>query len=436
MYSMTLDSVREKNDTNQLMSEAALMRAALLGNPVVLSPNQAMDSMAIKDIVLGNCGHETNYFCEAVRLGLVRVSIPISCRDLVDYCISALQRGIESQQNEFILSGLRFLYNRDIDGKELFPYQQRRELYLYFIEKLRNGRREFVKLRAPEWLSAEENNMVDQYAYSLVLLDRAVENYKTYSGQKQLFVVFLARILDERMKTIDVNSPLAKLIIFVRKKLSQQGCPVYRSYYYRLVQSQIKVYGNKAALEVKNIIDIAYNQMAAFSIEEDSEVSIDKDNNELANTVISRFENQCAFMESYTTDVDNREPLNWEMLVWIYQQIKAIMKEKGLEWQEAVYELYRKESNLPFAFTGKYLFVTSIKIAISSFIPGLPVADIISDLITEFVGNEVDSFISEKANLIGSFREMRTRTKKSKNVVNVLDTFVYSEFNDRIDRSI
>ena len=54
MYSMNLDSVREKSTNNQIMAEVSLMRAALMGNPAVLSPNQAIDSIVLQEIILNN----------------------------------------------------------------------------------------------------------------------------------------------------------------------------------------------------------------------------------------------------------------------------------------------------------------------------------------------------------------------------------------------
>lgn len=54
MYSIILDSVRSKSADNQVMAEVSLMRAALHGTPVVLSPNQAMDSIALQEIIIGN----------------------------------------------------------------------------------------------------------------------------------------------------------------------------------------------------------------------------------------------------------------------------------------------------------------------------------------------------------------------------------------------
>ena len=155
-----------------------------------------------------------NYFCEAVSLGIVRVSIPDGCGDLIDYCVSSLKRGIENPTKEFIISGLRFLYEKDPNGKDCFPYEQRKELLTYIINKLQMGRRENMFLEMPSWLSPEQKISVDMYTESVILLDLAVRRgYRTYPNNKKMFVVFLNKILAERLKSVEPNSPLAQLIL-------------------------------------------------------------------------------------------------------------------------------------------------------------------------------------------------------------------------------
>lgn len=117
MYSNILDSVRMANDDQLIAVEAFLIRSALSGTPAVLSPNQALDSTPIQLITEGNIHNSKNHFISAVKLGIVKIALPLGCHSLIEYCIGALRRGEDDRRNEYIFSSLDFLYKKSITKK-------------------------------------------------------------------------------------------------------------------------------------------------------------------------------------------------------------------------------------------------------------------------------------------------------------------------------
>lgn len=422
MYSMNLDSVREKNTSNQIMAEVSLMRAALLGSPAVLSPNQAMDSLALQEIILANnkTDFRSNSFCRAVELGIVRVAIPGNFRDLVDCCLDSLNRGLDDSRSEFIISGLNFLYEKDETGHEVHPYEQRCEVTRAIIKSLTEGRKKYTTVTFPDWLSDNEKDMIRQYIESIVLLDRAVDTYENFTSVKHLFPGILEKLAVERLTEEEPDTELASILDILRKECTKPGAPIYRSYYYRFTDELRHDYSAETLAEVRTIIDIAYNRIMALSVSTDSEVSIPNNFDKLSDSIIKSEEPECAFQSSYETETDV-SGLDWEMIIWIYEEIHEIMKEKGLDWRDALNALYVRESKMPFVLSGKYICYTSIKVVLSSFIPGGAIINFIQELIDDISGDVAGD------RLPGSPREVIKRSRQAKEAKNILDTIIFKE---------
>ncbi len=424
MYSMNLDSVREKNTSNQIMAEVSLMRAALMGNPAVLSPNQAMDSLALQEIILNNGDGDvrSNYFCQAVSLGMVRVSIPDNSRDLVDCCLSSLSRGLTDPSAEFIISGLSFLYAKDDNGRDIHPYEQRCQATKSIIASLTEGRRRYSAVTLPDWLEPDEKVMIEQYVESILMLDKAVTQYENFASVKKLFPKILEKLIIERLSSERPRTEIADLLVSLQKECSKPNAPIFRSYYYRFLDIRRGVYSKEALAEVRTIIDIAYNRIMAMSVNTGAEMSIPKDFDKLSDSIIKAEAPECAFRSSYT-ELKNSSCLNWEMMVWLYKEIQAIRKSKATDWWGAVNELYARESKLPFTLGGKYTCYKSIKIALSTAIPGGAAINILQELIDEAVGN----LAGER--LPNSLGEVKKRSRKAKSAVKILDTIIFKENN-------
>ncbi|MCM1230487.1 MAG: hypothetical protein NC489_10155 [Ruminococcus flavefaciens] len=172
-----------------------------MGNPAVLSPSQAMDSLALQDIILSNnkSDFRLNYFCQAVELGIVRIAIPENDRDLIECCLNSLGRGLTSPSAEFIISGLGFLYAKDDNEKEIHPYSQRCEVTRCIMESLKKGRRNTSMVSLPDWLEPEEKILIEQYIESIVLLDRAVDTYENFVSVKKLYPQILEKLTIDRL---------------------------------------------------------------------------------------------------------------------------------------------------------------------------------------------------------------------------------------------
>jgi hypothetical protein len=420
---MNLDSVREKNSDNQIMAEVSLMRAALMGNPAVLSPNQAMDSLALQDIILSNNngGFRSNYFCQAVEMGIVRIAIPKEDRDLVGCCLNTLGRGLESPSAEFIISGLGFLYAKDDNNNEIHPYSQRCEVTRCIIESLQKGRRNNFVVSLPDWLDSEEKTMIDQYIESIVLLDRAVDTYEDFVSVKNLYPKILEKLAIDRLSNEEPYTEISELLLSLRMECAKPGAPIYRSYYYRFLETRRSAYSMEAIAEVRTIIDIAYNRVMALSVNTGAEMSIPNDLDNLSDSIIEAENPEMAFRSSYIVE-DNISCLNWEMIIWLYTNVQAIMNEKGLDWWSAVNELYARESKLPFTLGGKYMFYTSIKVGLSSLIPGGAIINFLQELIDDIVGDLVGEQLPGP-------REVIERTRQARNATEILDTIIFKEIN-------
>ena len=422
MYSMNLDSVREKSTNNQIMAEVSLMRAALMGNPAVLSPNQAMDSIVLQEIILNNNKNDfrSNYFCQAVELGIVRIAIPEYARDLVDCCLNSLNRGLEDPSSEFIISGLGFLYHKDANNKEVHPYLQRCEVIRCIIKSLTEGRRNYSSVTLPDWLNSEEKEMIEQYIRSIVLLDRAVDTYENFVSVKHLFPRILEKLTVDRLKLEEPKTELSELLIALQNECAKPGAPIYRSYYYKFLDHRLFSYSMEALVELRTIIDIAYNRVMALSVNTGAEMSIPYDLNRLSDSIIRFDDADTAFQSSYTID-DDISCLNWEMMIWLYNEIQAIMEQKGLTWWNAVNELYVRESRLPFVLGSKYLCYTSIKVVLSAVIPGGAVINFLQELVDDGLGDIAGD------HLPGSPGEVIKRSRQSKSAVKFLDTIIFKD---------
>lgn len=422
MYSEILDSVRENNEDNSIMSEVSLMRAALMGDPVILSPNQAMDSINLQEIIMNNSksGSSANAFCRAVELGIVCVAIPKQFRDLTAYCIAALNRGLSDSQNEFIISGLQFLYFKDDQGKELHPYEERCRVTECIVERLNEGRRRNNGTSLPEWLSTDEKNMVDQYIESIILLDRAVRTYEDFTSKKNEFPFILERLIVNRLMEEEPETELSKALIFIQKECSKPEAPIYRSYYYRTINGKSDVFSSKTIIEIKTIIDIAYNRTMAMSVKTGSEISIPNNLTKLSDTIIKNDEPELAVQASYKKEIE-ASGMDWTTVVWIYEETQAIMQDKGLDWQEALLTLYSRESRMPFVMSGKYLCFTSIKVVLSGSIVGGAIINFLQEIINDSIGD----MAGEK--LPGSPKEVIARSKKAKEVKKMLDTIIFKD---------
>lgn len=424
MYSMNLDSVRQKNTNNQIMAEISLMRAALMGNPVVLSPNQAMDSLALQEIILkdNKGGIQSNYFCQAVALGIVRVAIPENARDLVDCCLNSLNRGLNDPSAEFIISGLGFLYEKDDNRKDIHPYEQRCEVTRCIIASLTQGRRNYCTVTFPDWLAHDEKALIEQYIESIVLLDKAVNTYENFVSVKSRYPQILERLTVERLMSEEQGTELSELLLSLQKECAKPDAPIFRSYYYRFLDVRDSAYSKEALAEARIIVDVAYNRVMAMSVSTGTEMSIPNDFDKLSDSIIKAENPECAFQSSYTFDEDT-SCLNWEMMIWLYKEIQAIMEYKGLDWWNAVKELYARESKLPFALGGKYLCYTSLKVAVSALIPGGAVINFFQELIGDTVGDLVAD------HLPGSPGEVMKRSRQAKDAKKILDTIIFKEHN-------
>lgn len=422
MYLMNLDSVREKSINNQIMAEFSLMRAALLGNPVILSPNQAMDSLALQEIILANnkTGFRSNAFCRAVELGIVRVAIPDDFRDLVDCCLDLLNRGLKESSSEFIISSLKFLYDKDENGHEIHPYAERCEITRCIIKSLEEERKKCKTVLFPGWLSDDEKNMIEQYIESIVLLNKAVDTYENFTSVKNLLPRVLGNLIADRLTGEEPNTELASILAHVREECAKPEASVYRSYYYRFVDTLRHNYSKEALSEVRTIIDVAYNQIMALSVSTGYEVSIPNNFNRLSNSIINADKLEFAFQSSYMINTDTSS-LNWEMIIWLYEEIQAIMQEKGLNWWESVNALYKRESDMPFVLSGKYLGCISIKVALSTIIPGGGVINFLQELLDGASGDFVGKYLP------GSPQEVIKRSRHAKKANNVLDTIIFKE---------
>ena len=425
MYSMNLDSVREKNKNNQIMAEVSLMRAALMGNPAVLSPNQAMDSLALQEIILNNksVGSCSNPFCDAVALGLIRVAIPEDARDLVDCCMNTLSRGLNDPSAEFIISGLGFLYVKDDNGNDVHPYKQRCEVTHCILTRLTQGRKNYSTVKFPDWLKPDEKEMIEQYIESIVLLDKAVITYENFVSVKRLFPRILERLIVERLTAEETGTEISELLLDMQKECTKVDAPIIRSYYYRYLEDRHTVNSTEALAEVRTIIDLAYNRVMAMSVSSGAEMSIPNDFRRLSDSIIRAETPECAFQSSYT-DVEDVSCLNWEMMVWIYKETQAIMEHKGLDWWRAINELYARESKLPFVLGSKYICYTSLKVAVSAVIPGGTIINFIQELIDDTVGD----LAGER--LPGSIGEVRSRARQARDAKNILDTIIFKEHSE------
>lgn len=73
---------------------------------------------------------------------------------------------------------------------------------------------------------------------------------------------------------------------------------------------------------------------------------------DLTDSIIQSEGGGCALQTSYTPDQD-ASAFDWEMIVWIYQELHPLEREKGLNHWEAVEYLYHREQKLPMSLSGK-----------------------------------------------------------------------------------
>lgn len=432
MYTMALDSVREHNVENIIMAETSLMRSALMGNPVILTPNQAMDSLALQDIILNNntSNSQKNPFCTAVSKGLVRVAMPREprvYRGLVDYCFDALQRGLNEPDHEFIISGLKFLYQKESNGNEVHPYTQRCEILRYISIRLENMKRRYSGSEIPAWLTTDEKRMVEEYIESIILLDNAVSEYEDFVYQKKLFVLFLSQQIAERLKLQGAQATVSLLNV-LHQECSKPYAPIYRSYYYRFISKRKSEFGTEAYDEAKTIIDIAYNKTMALSVGTNTELNIPSSMKKLSKSIISQ-EKPISSVQNAYRYVSDIEGVNWDMMLWIYDEINAVMCSKGCTWMEAAGRILEREKKVPLALNGKFFVFNAIKISLSNL---FPVTSTIIEFITSLLTDELGSWFQDKFEIPGSIKESRQRIKKAGTAMKMLDDVIVVGQGNRI----
>ncbi|MCM1219112.1 MAG: hypothetical protein NC548_31915 [Lachnospiraceae bacterium] len=162
-----------------------------------------------------------------------------------------------------------------------------------------------------------------------------------------------------------------------------------------------------------------------MSVNTGAEMSIPNNLDKLSDSIIKSETPEFAFQSSYVIE-NNTSCFNWEMIIWLYKEVQAIMDNKGLDWWSAVNELYARESRLPFSLGGKYMCYTSIKIGLSAIIPGGAIINFIQELIDDIFGD----FAGE--HLPGSPKEIIERTRKAKNAKKILDTVIFKENNQGV----
>lgn len=430
MYSSSLDSVRNINMDNRIMAELSLMRAALSGNPAVLSPNQAMDSLALQEIILANNreGFRNNSFCEAVELGIVKIALPE--KSLLEYCQNVLRRSEKTEEkagdkrDEFIISGLKFLYEKDGE-KEIHPYEERLQLREYLAKRFENAKKRYISVPFPDWLTeSDEKAQVERYIESIILLDHAVWYYENKRATQIYFPSLLKKLLLDRVKKEYPDSQLANLIGLIITECENKGTPNSRSYFYRFLTSLDNDFSIDIIQEVKAIVDLAYNRAQAISVSYDSEENIPERFNTLSDTVIEVQKPDAVLLSSYETESSDIDisVLDWGLLVDLYQETKSIMERNGCDWATAVETNYKGKRYLPIKLIGTYSLVTGLKLLGSFFLP----ATIIASIITEATINEVTHFVGNKIHLPDSVGGAISDSQSSIKSVKMLDRIIHS----------
>lgn len=423
MYLMSLDSVRSQNTNNLVMAETALMRAALMGNPAVLTPNQAMDSLSLQEIILANnqSVDKKNTFCDAVNSGIVKVAIPGEKQDLIDCCLSALSRGIERPETEFIISGLKFLYVKDDKGSDVYPYETRCEVIRYIMSSLQNRKRK-ISVSKPEWLTPDQCELIDMYIESIILLDKAIDQYETEYIKKSQFPFVLSKQLANRLVNEDPKSETAFLINRLIKECSIDNPKIHRSYYYRCVDDFIREgYTYEVCNELRSIIDVAYNMIMAYSVNSPCELSLSSEQADLSQSIIDSSSSDFSLQTSFEKSTDS-DALDWETINTIIAEVNRIMLERKCDWNEALNEYYVKESRVSGLITIKYASFTFLKAAVSSLVPGGFFVNFFQEIIEDVVGDK----LSGKCSIPGSAKEIIARTKQSNKIRSVLDTVIHT----------
>lgn len=417
MYSSALDTVRKTDEKQLLTVEAVLMRSALSGDPAVLSPNQAVDSAAIQAIVLGNENQDKNYFLEAVKLGIIRVSIPEGSTSIIDYFDKLFLRNSNNSTNAFIFSSLPFLYYDDVDE------QGRSEVFKYICSYLHEYRLRTRSASVPSWLSSSDKEIVERFATSIIRLDSAVQLYDTYSNCRELLPDILFKLLSQRLLVEKPNTALSELIKKMLDECNRPDRSYYRSYYYRICDSYKPDFGAEAVKEVKEIIDICYNKLTSLSLNTGAELNIDSSLYLLAETQIKNDSVKYSGVSFSSVPETDLEKLDWYSIVEIYRSVDEICRNKGYSWKEALELYYHMQQRLPFILGGKTFLITSITMAVSS----IPiVGTILSNPVSEFIWN---LFCDEVGDVIQkpSAKEIFKQTKNANHNRKVMDIVVFSE---------
>jgi len=346
--------------------EAYLMRAALSGDPAVLSPNQAIDSAAIQSIADGNRRQGRNPFVRAVAKGLVRVTLPEHVRTLLDHCLNTLQKGKDDPDKAFIFSSLNFLYAEE-NGQPVYDAAARTAILNYIYNELNHAnQRNRAPASVPVALPPREAELVDRYIRVILELDRAIDAYDKYAYRKELYPIMVRNALVKRLQNAKPQTALSELIVQLLPACDTPDSCQYRSYYYRLCDRYTHDYGAAAVREVRELLDLCYNQLIAFSLKEPSELNIAPELPEIA--ALQAAGEDVSHTLSTTAQQLEQAPqqLDWEAMVDIFEEVTALCEEKGLTWQEALAKYHARQSGLPFMLGGKFALVSALTIAISN----------------------------------------------------------------------
>lgn len=429
-YLMTLDSVRDNSEDNDLIGEYNILKNALEGYPTVLSPNQAMDSLVLQDIVIGNDKNGRNPFCEAVQRGIVRVAIPKEYRDLIDYCIASLTRSRKG--DEFVISGLKFLNVKDSENNFVHPLQERKELAEYICKKLSCYRKKSQTVNYPQWLEQNQKDEVDYYINSVILLDRSIEFYEDYRSNKKIFPVILETMLKKRLSEVEfVDVQRTKLIKILLREIKRRKEPsIYRSHYYRVIGKVSKDFDKAVCDEIKTIVDIAYNRILASALSATVELGVSDEHAVIVKSVMKNNKPQAS--KTYSKKVKNTKQssycaVNWEQIVYIYDEVKELVKKENLEWLQALRVFYSRERTAPFKKAVGFVASKSIKVGLSLIAPSTGVAGNIAAFCSDPVGDGISNVFGSLIDAPSSIKDLGNQILRARGTVKTLDTFITIE---------
>ena len=386
MFSDVLDTVRKADLNNFTSIESYLMRTALSGQAAVLSPNQAIDSSAIHALVDGNADGHGNHFTEAVSSGILRISLPPGTRDLIDYMLLMLNRGSQDRNAEFRFSSLGFLYEKDADDRDIYSYEERAAVLRYIQERIVNSKSAWFRAEKPSLLRPETEIPVERLIGSILRLNESSSAYSPFVSRQDQLPRTLTDKLTSRLGMEDPETPLAELLRRTLEKSSAPDAPFYRTYYYRLVESDRRELGPDAVAEVKSIIDLSYNELMAQAVGQPSALTVGAAMPEVAAMQADTSPTDLIVTQAIQSPDQDTAILNWEYVTEIVREVRALCEAKHCSWEDGLRLYYQRQSRLPFLLGGKYFFITSVTMAVSA----IPVIGAFTNnLVSEFLWNVV-----------------------------------------------